>query len=293
MPRPRRSTPVACALALTLTASAVLANPITALEKRASPTWEGGYYNPTSNGGQWLTDARDTYPPGLGEPINLVISAESDGVLMFDEGFFDYSQSLQFSGECLGQTGGLRQAANLGDGNGMHNQSTLLRENFGDPAFGTCLETFNGGYHYRVWRQNGTQANSGAWFLAASKEYNLSMQHDITPNGYDVGRDEVVRRAIVSGGTKSPITNRTFETTVRNASGPGYYANISTSQINHGVATDGIVAILTVKVTGNGSAPTLTVASSASQGFQLPWRITTAYGTAIGSFAIFALALLA
>lgn len=49
----------------------------------------------------------------------MVISAESDGVLMFDEGFFDYSQSLQFSGECLGQTGGLRQAANLGDGNGM------------------------------------------------------------------------------------------------------------------------------------------------------------------------------
>mgnify|MGYP007001963711 FL=1 len=38
---------------------------------------------------------------------------------MFDEGFFDYSQSLLFSGECLGQTGGLRQAANLGDGNGM------------------------------------------------------------------------------------------------------------------------------------------------------------------------------
>ena len=49
----------------------------------------------------------------------MVISAESDGVLMFDEGFFDYSQSLLFSGECLGQTGGLRQAANLGDANGM------------------------------------------------------------------------------------------------------------------------------------------------------------------------------
>lgn len=63
--------------------------------------------------------ARNTYPPGLGEPINVVISAESDRVLMFDEGFLDYSQSLHFSGECLGQTGGARQAANLGDGNGM------------------------------------------------------------------------------------------------------------------------------------------------------------------------------
>lgn len=159
------------------------------------------------------------------------------------------------------------------------NQSTLLRENFGDPAFGTCRETFDGGFHYRVWRQNGTEANSGAWFLAASEEYNLTLQHDIVPNGcvlerlgqppppdsltslrrvdsYDKGRDEVVRRAIVSGGTKSPLTNRTFETTYRNASGPGYYADVSTSEINHGVATDGIVAILTVKVTSNGSAPT-------------------------------------
>lgn len=63
------------------------------------------------------------------------------------------------------------------------NQTTLLRENFGDPAFGTCRETFDGGFHYRVWRQNGTEANSGAWFLAASEEYNLTLQHDIVPNG--------------------------------------------------------------------------------------------------------------
>ncbi|GAA5869751.1 hypothetical protein JCM3774_003839 [Rhodotorula dairenensis] len=290
MPRPRTArTTAVSALALTLTATAVLANPVNVVEKRASSVWEGGYYNPTSNGGQWLTAARNTYPPGLGEPINVVISADSDGVLMFDEGFFDYSQSLHFSGECLGQTGGLRQSANLGDGNGMHNQTTLLRENFGDPAFGTCLETFNGGYHYRVWRQNGTQANSGAWFLAASEEYNLTLQHDITPNGYDVGRDEVVRRAIVSGGTKSPLTNRTFETTVRNASGPGYYANVSTSEINHGVGTDGIVAILTVKVTSNGSAPALVATSGAGR---TPFHLPVAQSAAVGSFALFALALL-
>ena len=68
---------------------------------------------------------------------------------------------------------------------------------------------------------------------------------------YDLGRDEVVRRATVSGGTKSPVTNRTFETTASNASGPGYFANVSIDEINHGIATDGVVAVLSVKVTSD------------------------------------------
>lgn len=55
MPRSRLSSSVVCALALTLTATTVLANPVNVVEKRASPTWEDGYYNPTSNGGKWLT----------------------------------------------------------------------------------------------------------------------------------------------------------------------------------------------------------------------------------------------
>ncbi|GAA6017444.1 hypothetical protein JCM8202_005684 [Rhodotorula sphaerocarpa] len=267
----------------TVTATPVDPAPAAALDKRGA-TWENGYYNPTSNGGQWLTFARDTYPPGLGEPINVVVSADSDGVLMFDEGFLDWSQSIQFSGSCLGQSQGARQAANLGDGNGTRNQTTLLRENFGDPAFGTCLETFNGGYHYRVWRQNGTQANSGAWFLAASREKNLTFQHDITPNGYDEGRDDVVRRAIAAGGTKSPLTNRTFTATVQNASGPGYYADVTTSQINHGVPIDGVVAVLTVRVTSNGSAPILTAASAALPTFRL--SPSTAVPTTLALFAL-------
>lgn len=78
---------------------------------------------------------------------------------------------------------------------------------------------------------------------------------------YDTGRDDVVKRATVEGGTKSPLTNRTFVTTVANASGIGYYANVSTSEINHGVATDGVVAILTVKVTSNGSIPDQVIGS--------------------------------
>lgn len=37
---------------------------------------------------------------------------------MTDAGFFDYAESLLYSGECLGQSGGDKQAADLGDGNG-------------------------------------------------------------------------------------------------------------------------------------------------------------------------------
>ncbi|BGP55751.1 hypothetical protein JCM8202v2_003358 [Rhodotorula sphaerocarpa] len=253
----------------TVTATPVDPAPAAALDKRGA-TWENGYYNPTSNGGQWLTFARDTYPPGLGEPINVVVSADSDGVLMFDEGFLDWSQSIQFSGSCLGQSQGARQAANLGDGNGTRKPRNART----DSAQG----------HYRVWRQNGTQANSGAWFLAASREKNLTFQHDITPNGYDEGRDDVVRRAIAAGGTKSPLTNRTFTATVQNASGPGYYADVTTSQINHGVPIDGVVAVLTVRVTSNGSAPILTAASAALPTFRL--SPSTAVPTTLALFAL-------
>lgn len=63
--------------------------------------------------------ARNTYPEGLGEPINIVISADSDALLMTDTGFFDWGFSIDFSGECLGQSDGAKQAANLGDGLGF------------------------------------------------------------------------------------------------------------------------------------------------------------------------------
>jgi hypothetical protein len=31
--------------------------------------------------------------------------------------------------------------------------------------WGTCWESFAGGHHFRAWRQNGTLADSGAWFV--------------------------------------------------------------------------------------------------------------------------------
>ncbi|GAA5896021.1 hypothetical protein JCM8208_007508 [Rhodotorula glutinis] len=300
MPRPRPSTSRRL-LGLALAASALalpsaIASPF--LNKRA-PVDEGGYYNPTSNGGKWLTLARNA--DGKGEPLNAVVILDGGAN---DDLFDDWSLSINFGsylldsqgvgsyvGECLGQSDGARQAANLGDGNGMHNQSDLLRENFQDVTYGVCRESSTGGFHYRWWIQNGSAADSGAYFLAASEEASLAENHMILPNGYDLGRDEVVRRATVSGGTKSPVTNRTFEATATNASGPGYFANVSIDEINHGIATDGVVAILNVKVTSDPVAAKST--SAGMRTFGSPSPLLVAQSASLALFALFALALLA
>lgn len=72
-----------------------------------------------------------------------------------------------------------------------------------------------GGHHFRVWKQNGTLANSGALFIgyvlrlcggiagpnlkfgghSASKEEPTAKKHMIVPNGYNIGRDWFVEKA--------------------------------------------------------------------------------------------------
>jgi hypothetical protein len=125
----------------------------------------------------------------LGEPLNVVISALSDALILTDAGLTDFMWSINYSEEFLGQSLGERQAANLGDGNGQCelwrgaptcrpkgegakltqipffftvNQTDILRYNFGDPIYGTLQESINGGSHVRYWKQNGFV---GAFFL--------------------------------------------------------------------------------------------------------------------------------
>lgn len=54
--------------------------------------------------------------------------------------------------------------ADLGDGLGRKPEHFLARQHY-IPIVGTCWESIRGGHHFRAWRQNGTLANSGAWFL--------------------------------------------------------------------------------------------------------------------------------
>jgi len=57
---------------------------------------------------------------------------------MTDTGFFDWGFSINFSGECLGQSDGAKQAANLGDGLGF-SALFFLRTDFDMEADKRCV----------------------------------------------------------------------------------------------------------------------------------------------------------
>lgn len=114
------------------------------------------------------------------------------------------------------------------------NQTNILRYNYFDLAYGTLHESINGGSHVRYWKQNGSEADSNAWFVAASVEMPASENHLIVADGYDLGRDILAGNATMSNGTISPVTNRTFSATAQLE--PFLPAN-SSQNINHGIVS--------------------------------------------------------
>jgi len=181
------------------------------------------YYKPTAGGGSQLNNAGD----GLGEPLNVIISGLSSPDVLTDDGIVNYARALGFSIECLGIHLGGPQSANLGDGNGWVNQTMELRQDFGDAPIGTCLESLIGGNHFRVFRQNGPLANSGALFLALSEEEDVFDHHDIVPDGYNIGRDKFVADA--AGITSfDGVTYKTVVTKITDLIAPG------SAGVNHG-----------------------------------------------------------
>ncbi|CEL62673.1 hypothetical protein RSOLAG1IB_05029 [Rhizoctonia solani AG-1 IB] len=151
-----------------------------------------GYDDPRANGGSLLTSGFVTYPAGLGEPLNVILSAKSDHDVLVDReekgGLRNFFLSIDFSGECLGQHLGSDQQADLGDGRGAVNETAVMRYNYKDPYVGSCRETIEGGNHFRYWIQEST----GAVFMAASVELPIELGHDIVRNGYNLGRDLIV-----------------------------------------------------------------------------------------------------
>ncbi|KAG6382192.1 hypothetical protein JVT61DRAFT_842 [Boletus reticuloceps] len=150
------------------------------------------FYNPTLGGGSMLVNTLN----GYGEPLNVIISGESSQDILTDDGVVNYARAIGFSEECFGIHLGTPFPANLGDGNGWVNQTIELRQDYGDSGVGTCLESLIGGNHFRMFRQNGTTADSGGLFLAVSKEEPATDNHDIIPDGYNIGRDSLVASAI-------------------------------------------------------------------------------------------------
>ncbi|KAF7976859.1 hypothetical protein HWV62_5576 [Athelia sp. TMB] len=195
------------------------------------------YYDPSANGGSMLDNAGG----GLGEPLNVIISGLSSPQVLTYDGFYNYAQAIGFSEECLGFHLGGPQSANLGDGNGWVNQTTELRFDYGSTGVGTCLESLVGGNHLRLYIQNGAEADSGALFLAVSKEENVFESHTIIPDGYDIGRNELVSSA--TGSTSHGGVD--YSTVAHNVTG---LLAAGSAGVNHGIATDGITTVLTVTI---------------------------------------------
>ncbi|KAJ3777012.1 hypothetical protein FB446DRAFT_223700 [Lentinula raphanica] len=201
---------------------------------------DADFYDPLLNGGSML----DQVPGVLGEPLNVIISAQSSPDVLTLNGIINFAKAIGFSTECLGIHSGAPQSANLGDGNGWVNQTIELREDYGDADLGTCLESLIGGNHFRVFVQNGTEHPTGALFLAVSTEENVTEGHTTAPDGYDTGRDLFSAAAINNGGTTS-FGGTTYSTVGTNITGliqPG------STGIEDGIATDGIVTLLTVTI---------------------------------------------
>jgi len=193
------------------------------------------FINPTLGGGSLLDHDSGS---GLGEPLNVIISGLSSEWVLADGGFVHYANALGFDKECFGAHLGAPQTANLGDGRGWANQTVELRNDYGNDIIGTCWETLVGGNHLRMWRQSTTKA----LFLAVSEEATLYDHHTIRkPNGYNDGRDSLVKSA---AGLKK-YRGVQYQTTVQRITGliaPG------STGVNHNIPTDGVVALLTVKI---------------------------------------------
>ncbi|KAH8119602.1 hypothetical protein DFH11DRAFT_1501170 [Phellopilus nigrolimitatus] len=196
------------------------------------------FFSPAAGGGSMLDDAGD----GFGEPLNVIISGLSSSDVLTDAGFLNFAQSLGLSTECLGLHLGNPFSANLGDGNGAVNQTVELRADFGNSELGTCLESLTGGNHLRLFRQNGSLADSGALFLAVSQEENVFESHTIAPDGYDKGRDALVATATASQTTFNGVT---YSSTTENITG---LLPVGTAGVNHAIALDGIAKLLTVTI---------------------------------------------
>ena len=187
------------------------------------------------------------------EPINVIFASGSFPdvptypnatlALLHPHGLAQYLRALNYSDECLGLHLSTPAVADLGDGRGSRRLDFLYRENFGKYPDGTCLESVQGGSHFRGWSQMVGEDQPFAWFLAASNELNLTLHHDIVPDGYDLGRDEVVRRALIGG--VDPVTGCKYAPAQTwNETGVAAAAAGDVAHYNHDIGTDGIVSVI-------------------------------------------------
>ncbi|KDQ53437.1 hypothetical protein JAAARDRAFT_39468 [Jaapia argillacea MUCL 33604] len=214
-----------------------MATPPVATEVKVTAKPPVAYYPPTAGGGALLAKAG----AGGGEPLNVIISGLSSPEVLTKDGLINFARAIGFTTEFLGIHRGDPQLANLGDGNGWKGETLEMRQDYGNAHVGSLLETFIGGNHFRAWFQNGPDANTGAIFLAVSEEEDLKQHHTIIPDGYNVGRKNLVARAVGNHHRHGVH----YVTTVEDVAG---LLAAGDAGVNHGIATDGIVSLLTIKI---------------------------------------------
>ena len=224
------------------------------------------YLSPSKHGGSMLTKQK--------EPLNVIISATSDSSVLDKEGFLQFANATGFE---LDENAGKSknngaQSANLGDGRGVVDQDGLMRAK---PAL---AEVLDGGNHFRFWMQTGDKTKTNAIFIAASVEKSIKQNHDIVKNGYDMGRDQLVKNATQQDRSANGKTFRTkllkMDSSLLN--------DISKNDLNHNIGTDGRVAILEVKVsddTKSGSGK-----SGQNYGVSVHTRLSIFKALAVGAF---------
>ncbi|VDC02448.1 unnamed protein product [Peniophora sp. CBMAI 1063] len=237
--KPHPFTFVAAAIGLSTRALAVPAQEPLVVSHHSAPPAEvdlsAGWVDPRILGGRMLD-----WPGGeLGEPLNIIVSGLSDPFVLTPDGFRAYTKSIGYSEECLGLHYGTIHTADLGDGLRARDEQYLARQQY-FPMWGTCWESFAGGHHFRAWRQNGSLADSGAWFVGASQEEHSRKNHMIVEDGWNKGRDWFVERAVAGTHWKGIWWVADVEWR-EGLLAPGHKG------INHGIAQDGRVAVLTVR----------------------------------------------
>ncbi|PWN26448.1 hypothetical protein BDZ90DRAFT_233089 [Jaminaea rosea] len=221
------------------------AAPETKVATSLVPSEGKDYIDPRVYGGTSLDSSA-----GLGEPLNVIVSALSSPEVLTRKGLQSYFRSLDFDFECFGLHSGTPQTAFL-DLRGPIDQNFLYREVYTplDHLFGTCIESLKGGNHIRAWQQQGT----GAWFLALSKEKDVTSHHDVVPDGYNIGRDEFVKKSQSEPNGHTSFFGKHYRTTVRYVEG---LLPVGAQGINHDIAIDGRTAVVTVELLNGKSKST-------------------------------------
>ncbi|KAG0663711.1 hypothetical protein C6P46_002280 [Rhodotorula mucilaginosa] len=195
------------------------------------------YFDPRAGGGaQYNRNLWDGH-----EPLNIIISAQSSADVLKESGFIAYSRSL-------GAASARKRSHAVSPAHHARVswvELSPLTPTLAHPATRILFINCKGGNHFRAYKQNGTDANSGAWFLAASKEVDLRGKHKIAHNGYNIGRDLIVEKA-TSG---SSYLNRRYEARVDWVEGllpPGNEARADVNDhvrrptgMAHGISQDG------------------------------------------------------